>query len=71
MVIISSASGMAKTISARDSKRNKKKRKTEEEIGRQHQGLDRMEFGKVVRAVQSRVWWRRIVETLSSVPNDH
>ena len=37
---ISGSSGMAKTISAGDSERNKKKRKTEEEMGH-HQGMDR------------------------------
>ena len=35
------ASGLAKTILQRHSERGKKTRQTEEEVGRQHQGMDR------------------------------
>ena len=38
---VSCSSGLAKTIIARHSERGKKTRKTEEEVGRQHQGMDR------------------------------
>ena len=39
---------------ARHSERGKKTRKTEEEVGRQHQGMDRPEFGRSQRAVENR-----------------
>ena len=42
--------------STRDSKRNKKERKTE-----------KLELGESVRAVEDRVRWKRIVETSSVV----
>ena len=35
------ASGLAKTILQRHSERGKKTRQTQEEVGRQHQGMDR------------------------------
>ena len=38
---VSRSSGLAKTIFARHSERGKKTRQTEEEVGRQHQGMDR------------------------------
>ena len=38
---ISRSSGLAKTIFARHGERGKKTRQTEEEVGRQHQGMDR------------------------------
>ena len=37
---ISPSSGLAKTIFLRHSARGKKTRQTEEEVGRQHQGMD-------------------------------
>ena len=39
---------------ARDSGRCKKTRQTEEEVGRHHQGMDRMEFAKSQWAVENR-----------------
>ena len=38
---VSCSSGPAKTIFARHSERGKKTRQTKEEVGRQHQGMDR------------------------------
>ena len=38
---VSCSSGLAKTILQRHSERGKKTRQTEEEVGRQHQGMDR------------------------------
>ena len=38
----------------RHSERGKKTRQTEEEVGRQHQGMDGLEFGKYKRAVENR-----------------
>ena len=38
---MSRSSGLAKTILQRHSERGKKTRQTEEEVGRQHQGMDR------------------------------
>ena len=38
---VSLSSGLAKTILQRHSERGKKTRQTEEEVGRQHQGMDR------------------------------
>ena len=40
---------------ARHSERGEKTRQTEEEVGRQHQGMDRPEFAKSRRAVENRV----------------
>ena len=39
---------------ARQIERRKKTRQTEEEVGRQHQGMDGLEFGKYKRAVENR-----------------
>ena len=43
---------------ARQNERRKKTRQTEEEVGRQHQGLD---FAKPQRAVENREKWRKLV----------
>ena len=53
---------------ARHSERGKKIRQTEEEVGKQHQGMDRPEFGKSQRAVENRKKWRKLVAKLSVVP---
>ena len=53
---------------ARHSERGKKTRQTEEEVGRQHQAMDRPEFGKSQRAVEKREEWRKLVAKLSVVP---
>ena len=54
--------------SAGDSKRKKKEMKTEKEVGRQHQGLEGLEFGRSVRQYEDRVAWRHSVETSTVVP---
>ena len=52
---------------ARHSKRGKKTRQTEEEVGRQHLGLDRPEFAKSQRAVENRKKWTELVVKSSVV----
>ena len=44
---------------ARHSERGKKTSRTKEEVGRQHQGMDRLEFGKSQRAVENREKWKK------------
>ena len=39
---------------ARHSEREKKTRQTAKEVGRQHQGMERLEFAKSQRAVENR-----------------
>ena len=56
---------------SRHSERGKKTRQTEEEVGKQHQGLDRPEFGKSHRAVENREKWRTLVAKSSVVPQRH
>ena len=46
----------------------KKTRQTEEEVGRQHQGMDRLEFAKSQRALENREKWRKLVVKSSVVP---
>ena len=53
---------------ARHSERGKKTRWTKEEVGRQHQGMDRLEFGKSQRAVENKEKWRKLVAKSSVVP---
>ena len=53
---------------ARHSKRRKKTRQTEEEVGRQQQGMDRPEFAKSQRAVENRERWRKLVAKTSVGP---
>ena len=50
------------------SERGKKTKQTEEEVGRQHQGMDRLEFAKSQRAVEKRGKWRKLVVKSSVVP---
>ena len=50
------------------SERGKKTRQTEEEVGRQHQGMDDLEFGKSQRAEENRGKWRELDAKLSVVP---
>ena len=52
----------------RHSERGKKARQTEEEVGRQHQGMHRPGFGKSQRAVENREKWRKVVAKSSVVP---
>ena len=53
---------------ARHSERGKKTRQSEEEVRRQHQGMDRPEFGRSQRAVENREKWRKLVAKSSVVP---
>ena len=53
---------------SRHSKRGKKTRQTDEEVGRQHQGMDGLEFTKPQRAVENREKWRKLVAKSSVVP---
>ena len=51
-----------KTVSSRvKGERGRKTRQTEEEVGRQHQGMTGLEFGKSQRAVEIREKWRKLV----------
>ena len=52
---------------ARHSERGKKTRKTEKEVGTQHQGMDRLDFAKSQRAVENREKWRELVAKSSVV----
>ena len=47
---------------------NGQKLETKEEVGRQHQGMDTLEFGKSQRAVKNRKKWRKLVAKSSVVP---
>ena len=53
---------------ARHSERGKMTRQTEEEVGRQHQGMDRLQFIESRRAVENREIWRKLVAKSSVVP---
>ena len=53
---------------ARHSERGKKTRRTKEEVGRQHQGMDRPGVRQVQRAVEKREKWRKLVAKSSVVP---
>ena len=53
---------------ARLSERGKKTRRTKEEVGRQHQGMDMPEFGKSQRAAENMEKWRKLVAKSSVVP---
>ena len=46
----------------------KKTRQTEEEVERQRQGTDRLEFANSQRTVENRVKWRKLVAKSSVVP---
>ena len=53
---------------ARHSEKGKKTWQTEEEVGRQHQGMDRPEVRKSQRTVENRGKWRKMVVKSSVVP---
>ena len=53
---------------ARHSERGKKPRQTEEEVGRQHQGMDRPGVRKSQRTVENRGKWRKLVGKSFVVP---
>ena len=52
----------------RHSERGKKTRRTEEEVGRQHQGWTGLEFAKSQKAVENREKWRKLAVKSSAVP---
>ena len=53
---------------ARNSERGKKKRQTAEEMGRQHQGMDRPGVCEVPEGRKNRGKWRKLVVKSSVVP---
>ena len=53
---------------ARHSERGKKTRQTEEEVGRQHQGMDRPGVRLVPEGRENREKWRKLVAKSSVVP---
>ena len=68
---VSRSSGLAKTTLARHSKRwvgGKKIRQTEEEVGRQHQGMDRPGVRQVPECSGEQGKWRKLVAKSSVVP---
>ena len=63
--------GHGEDNSARDSERNNKERKTEEEMGRWEDNIKEwtgMGFGDSLRAAEDREGWKGIVATSSVVP---
>ena len=68
---VSRSSGLAENHLARHSEREKKTRQTEEEVGRQHQGMDRLGVRQVLefgRSLENREKWRKLVAKSSVVP---
>ena len=53
---------------ARHSERGKKTRQTEEEVGRQHQGMDRPGVQQVPEGSGEQEKWRKLVAKSSVVP---
>ena len=53
---------------AKHSERGKKTKQTEEEVGRQHQGMDRPGVRQVPEGVENREKWRKLVAKSSVVP---
>ena len=58
----------SKDIPTGHRERKKKRRQTEEEVGRQYQRVDRNDFASSTRAAESRTWWKGIVANSSVVP---
>ena len=54
--------------SAGDSERSKKERKSEKEMGRYHQGMDRNGVWRLPESAEDREGWNGIVATSSVVP---
>ena len=65
---VSRSSGLAKTILQGTVKGRRRQKQTEEEVGRQHQGMDMPEFGKSQRAAENMEKWRKLVAKSSVVP---
>ena len=64
---VSRSPGLAKTI-LQDSEKGKKTRQTEEEVGRQHQGMDRPGVRQVPEGGGDKEKWRKLVAKSSVVP---
>ena len=65
---VSCSPGLAKTIFQDTANGGKKTKETKEEMGRQHQGMDRPGVAKSQRAVENREKWRKLVAKSSVVP---
>ena len=53
---------------ARHGERGRKTRQTEEEVGRQHQGMDRPGVCQILEGIENRGKWRKLVVKSSEVP---
>ena len=60
--------GSGKNHLARHSERGKKTRRAKEEVGRQHQGMDRPGVWQVPEGMENREKWRKLVAKSSVVP---
>ena len=65
---VSRSSGQAKIILQGTVKGGKKTRQTEEEVGRQHQGMDRPGARQSRKAVENRGKWRKLVAKSPVLP---
>ena len=65
---VSRSSGLTKVFLQSTVKGGKKTRQTEEEVGRQHQEMDRPGVLQVPRAVENREKWRKLLVKSSVVP---
>ena len=64
---VSRSSGLAKTI-LQDNEKGKKTRQTEEQVGRQHQGMDRPGVRQVPEGNGEQGKWRKLVAKSSVAP---
>ena len=68
-MVVSRSSGLTKTILQKNSERGRKTRQTEEEVGRQHQGMDRPGVCQILEGIENRGKWRKLVcEIIRSAP---
>ena len=65
---VSRSSGLVKTILQGTVKGGRRQCLEEEEVGRQHQGMDRLRVRQVPEGVENREKWRLLVATSSVVP---
>ena len=65
---VSRSSGLAQTHPARHIERGKKTGQTEQEVGRQHQGMDRPGVWQVPEGSGEQGKWRKLVAKSSVVP---
>ena len=54
----------------RHNERKKKKRQPEEEVGRQYQRVEGMDFARSTKTAENRTKWKGIVANSSVVPDD-